>query len=179
MIFVFSNVDGNRSDEQLVTSCTNVTMHQCQAIYKCIYPLKPISLPKSNSGSSLDLSQIDLVPNQRSNIIQTISIHQLDPWELKVGLEPTHLIIVGRSQLIPQPRTLTFLGIPIGSSISGRKIPDCFVSDRSGKRHCQRNVHWQSRSISLILHDTRKSPYLATLSAPFSQEGDGVPRYKG
>jgi hypothetical protein len=40
-------------------------------------------------------------------------------------------------------------------------------------------LHWQSRSISLILHDTRKSPYLATLSAPLSQEWGDVPRCKG
>lgn len=36
----------------------------------------------------------------------------------------THLIMVGRSQLIPHPSTLTFFGIPIGSNISGLKIPD-------------------------------------------------------
>jgi hypothetical protein len=56
------------------------------AIYKCIYSLKPISLPKSNSSSSLDLSQIDLVSNKRSNVVQPISIHQLGSCETKVGL---------------------------------------------------------------------------------------------
>jgi hypothetical protein len=40
-------------------------------------------------------------------------------------------------------------------------------------------LHWQSRSISLILHDTRRSPYSANLSAPPSQEWDSIPRYKG
>jgi hypothetical protein len=47
------------------------------AIYKCIYPLKPISLPKSYSSSSLDLSQINLVPDQRSDIVQAVSACQL------------------------------------------------------------------------------------------------------
>jgi hypothetical protein len=95
------------------------------------------ALVEPDGSRLLDTLDVDLVADERPDVLDLIpgrarerrvvstatATRGRGRRERNKGGGRTHLTIVGRSSERPQPRTRTPLGMPIGSSISGRNMP--------------------------------------------------------